>query len=643
MKKYIISLIVIIILVLSATACNNIPESGTLTLAEVEKPEIKKAERIDAPVFSLKEFFYDENKTLEFTYTDEFGAYQIYYTTDGTIPTSESELYTEPIEIESTRKIVLFPYRARALHEDGTWSNITYHTYIFGKFVNIDRFNTLVISLSTDPYNLYDYEYGILIEGKLRDEWRAANPRAEVSPPMPANFNMRGKSSERPVHVEMFTPDGERVINQNGGVRVYGGWSRANRLKSLKVYARNDYDPIGWFNYSFYGEDYDYEGNQITRYKRFVVRNAGNDHQNAYVRDELFHTLARDAGFPDTERVTPVSVFVNGEYFGCYWMHDVYCDQYFEQRYGDYEGHFTVLGIAEQNKEANEDDEEEQEAAADYREMYRYSRRDLTDEAVYAELCEVLDVENYMMYCAINAYIDNNDWPHNNNRSYRYFAAEGEEYRDEMPFDGKWRYMMHDSDYSSGIYGLSHTTNTVRKILAKNVSPMLLALMQRDDCKEFFVKYMLDLLNGAFAEDNFIARLNKLHASRVLEMDMYLATSKYAPNMSMGTVTSGVKTLKEFAANRPAAMIRNLRIALNTTEETYDINIINESEYGIAVNTYTTYNKKFTGTYISDYYTTIKAEIPEDKEFSHWIVNGNTVNDEVLEIIETSEITLILK
>ena len=642
MKKYIFILIGIIVVLTTLTACNDTSQSEPISEI-VESPKANPTERIYAPIFSLTEFFYDETQTLELTYTDDYGAYKIYYTNDGTIPTEESELYTAPIEIESTRRIVGHPYKARALHEDGSWSTTTHHTYFFGKFVNIDRFNTLVISLSTDPYNLFDYEYGILIEGKLREEWRTAHPKAEVSPPMPANFNIRGKESERPVYVEIFTPDGERVINQNGGVRVYGGWSRANKLKSLKVYARNDYDVKSWFNYEFYGEDYGYDGNQLTKYKRFVVRNAGNDHQNAYIRDELFHTLARAAGFPDTERTTPVSVFVNGQYFGCYWMHDVYCDQYFEQRYGEYDGHFTVLGIAEQNKEYNDDDEEEKEAAENYRAMYRYYRQDLTDEAIYAELCKVLDVENYMMYCAINTYIDNNDWPHNNNRSYRYFAAEGEEYSDEMPFDGKWRYMMHDSDYSSGIYGLSHTTNTVRKILNKDVSPMLLALMKRDDCMEFFIKYMLDLLNGAFAEENFVATLNKMHATRVIEMDNYLSTSKYAPNMSMSTVTSGVKSLKEFAANRPAAMIRNLRSAFSTGPDTYDITIMNENEYGISINTYTTYKNEFTGTYISDYSTTIKAEIPADKQFSHWIVNGVNVSDEVLEINETSEISLILK
>lgn len=597
-------------------------------------------EPITSPVFSLSEHFYDDSATLEFTYTDDYGAYEIYYTTDGTIPTAGSELYTEPIEIESTRRTVLYPYIARALHEDGTWSDSSHHTYIFGKFVKLDRFNTIVISLSTDPYNLYDYEYGIMIEGLLRDEWRYNNPKAEIIPPTPANYNLRGRESERPVHIEIFTKNGERVINQNGGIRIYGGWSRAHKQKSFKVFARKDYDEINWFYYNFFGDDYSQNGNLINRYKRFVVRNSGNDYGGAFIRDELFVTLARDSGFPDTERVIPVSVFMNGDYFGFYWLHDVYCDEYFEERYGKYDGQFAVLGNTEIYKEG--EDEFEKEAAIDYREMYKYAYKDLTQDSIYNELCELLDVENYMMYCAINTYIDNTDWPHNNNKSYRYFAASGEEYRDEFPFDGKWRYMMHDTDHGGGAWGKGYNMNSVQDILKKDKSPMLMALMERDECREFFVTYMLDLLNGGFSEENFISRANQMNAARTIEMDNFLATSKYAPGASMSSVANNMKSIREFAENRPTAMIRNLRstFKLGTT---YTVDIINHNDCGVTVNTYTTYKSEFNGTYIIDYPTTINAVIPVGNDFSHWIVNGKTVYSKIINVQETSTIELILK
>ena len=49
----------------------------------------------------------------------------------------------------------------------------------------------------------------------------------------------------------------------------------------------------------------------------------------------------------------------------------------------------------------------------------------MTDDAVYKKLCEVIDVENYISYYALQIFIGNEDWPHNNYKVYRYYAAEG--------------------------------------------------------------------------------------------------------------------------------------------------------------------------------------------------------------------------
>ena len=98
----------------------------------------------------------------------------------------------------------------------------------------IDDFTTLIFSITSDPYNLYDYEYGILIPGKLRDDFIKENPNKHIDPPDPANFNIRGRESEREAYLEILEPDGHVVASQKAGIRVYGGWSRANLQKSIK-------------------------------------------------------------------------------------------------------------------------------------------------------------------------------------------------------------------------------------------------------------------------------------------------------------------------------------------------------------------------------------------------------------------------
>jgi hypothetical protein len=111
-----------------------------------------------------------------------------------------------------------------------------------------------VFSFSTDSYNLYDYDYGILVPGRIRDEWFDANPDTELGRHWwDANYRMRGRESERPVHVEVFTQDGTRVIAQNAGMRVHGGASRVFPQKSLRLTARREYEPgAGRFHHEFF-------------------------------------------------------------------------------------------------------------------------------------------------------------------------------------------------------------------------------------------------------------------------------------------------------------------------------------------------------------------------------------------------------
>jgi hypothetical protein len=544
----------LVIVILSAKS-SGVPAAADTETAETA--EIVEEEQIYAPVFSLTEHFFTESQVLKMSYRD---GWTIYYTIDGTKPTEDSILYDDSVgvSIESTRGTNVYPVQARAVNEYGAWSDTTYNTYIAGKFVNIDRFFTLVVSITTDPANFFDYEYGIYIEGKLRDDYIRDNPRAEINPPAPANFNLRGMDGERPVHVEFFTKNGERVIDQDAGVRIYGGWSRANPLKSLKLYARKNYSVSNFFDYAFFGEDVDYAGNKLTKYKELVLRNAGNDFYSAYIRDELIHTLAEQAGFPDTEKVVPVSAFVNGEYFGCYWIHESYCDEYFESRYGPYEGQFMELRQADTYRTA--EDDTQLDAVQDYADMYAYSSKDLTNDAIYAELCELLDVENYLTYFAINIYVDNEDWPHNNDRTYRYYTGINEEYR-EAPFDGKFRFLIHDTDYSSGIY-TSNMQNSIARVTGRGhgqYSPMFTALLKRDDCLQFFVDKMLELMNGAFSAENFTSVLSKMNASRYVEMDNFYATGKYAPHRSAASMVSSTNALKAFGEARPAYMLNLLK------------------------------------------------------------------------------------
>jgi hypothetical protein len=112
----------------------------------------------ESPEFSIPGGFYEGSVFLEFS--SPVGA-EVHYTLDCCDPTESSPLYEEAILIEQTAVI-----RARALEPGFLPSPIITHSYI------LDDPTTLpIISLASDPYNLWDPDYGIYTEENVWEDW----------------------------------------------------------------------------------------------------------------------------------------------------------------------------------------------------------------------------------------------------------------------------------------------------------------------------------------------------------------------------------------------------------------------------------------------------------------------------------------
>ena len=186
-------------------------EDGEVSVTETERNAVQSG----SVRFSLPSGFYSENISLELS--ADSGT--VYFTTDGSDPVpGESELYTQPIEINATPEVRATTVKALSVLSDGTEGEIYTVSYVVGQDV-AERFdsNTLVFVLSTDPYNLYDYEYGIAVPGKIYDDYVKEHPGEEIPYNAPGNYYMSGREAERPIYVEVFESDGTKVIDQAAG------------------------------------------------------------------------------------------------------------------------------------------------------------------------------------------------------------------------------------------------------------------------------------------------------------------------------------------------------------------------------------------------------------------------------------------
>ncbi len=567
----------------------------------------------------------------------------IYYTTDGNVPGESVEISKckkyegKGISLRGAKNdMIVYGITARPLFPNGSWGEPIISTYVVGGTVN-ERFTNLTVFITCDPEKLFGYENGILVAGKLRDDWIKEHPGETPIAISPAGYMLRGWDAERVVNVEFFTTEGKQVINQTVGARPAGAYSRASKLKSIKLFARSDYEPINnKFSYQLFGDQYAWDGSGriITDYKRILLRSGGSDVKASQIRDEVHQTLAYQAGMIGAQLVEPVAVFINGEYYGSMWAHEVISDKWFEDNFGAYSGIMAVASGPENSKPDKRYEidsiEEDQFFYDDWNDMVEtFKAADMTDDEVYANFCSRVSVEDYLFYYAFNVYINNNDWPNNNHKSYRYFAAEGEEYQEGTIFDGKWRFLPHDMDW---LWGAEKDILNNNLITKGTRSGIFRSLMKRDECVDMFIGYLMELMNGACSVENYLATTNSMHEERLAELEHYTSDSKYVVS-GLKTMLNAVEEIRTYAKSRPKTVIEDLRRAFKLSGKTYTVNIKNPENCYITTGNWVI-DKEFNGTYVIEHGATYICNPMVGYEFSHWTVNGNIVSTPELYISE---------
>ncbi len=592
------------------------------------------AVRAEGPVkFSIAENFLSNTGRLELSAE---GSDEIYYTLDGNLPTEKSTRYKAAIMLVSSVEINVYTVSARAKYPDGHWSDTVTRTYITGRKV-ANRYNTLVFSITTPPDNLWNYETGIFAAGKIFDDYVKEHPREEINGGTPANYNqLRGMEGERPVYVEVFNSDGSLVLAQNSGLRCYGGWSRASAMKPMKLLARKQYSETdNKFRYPFFTTAFDENDELIDSFKRLVLRSSGNDNNFAFIREELFQSLAMEAGYLG-KSVRPAAVYVNGEYYGQYWLTEPYHESYFENHLGKYKGKFEILEGAELYKSVDED-EENLYAVEEFNQIDdHFAYADLKDEATFKELCDVVDVQNYLEYYAFQIFIANEDWPVNNYKVYRYYPGK-DEGTGEGLFDGRWRFLLHDLDYSTGIYDSNVRIRGYDYYLGKRdgvkeeLCPLFGRLMQRDDCKKIFFTKLLDLINGIFAEKHFNAKLDEMNASRMQELSYTYGSGKLESWVSRDQLDGRLNDLKKWIVARCNYMLMTTPSFFRLEGVTYELKVTVPEKAEVSINSWTA-TSDFKGKYFEAVDTKLTAEDKYGRPATGWKVDGESFAGESLTI-----------
>ena len=231
---------------------------------------------------------YDDAQSLTITLSGE----AVHYTTDGSTPTADSPLYTDPITVTETTVL-----RARSL-PDG---QLPGRTLTLSYFLR-ENSSLPIVSLVTDKANLFGGK-GIYSnhETAWEQEW------------------------EREANISFFEDGGS--FNIDCGVKIHGRTSRrVSEKRSLGIKFRGRYG--GDLNYDVFGDG------KVTQFSSLLLRASVEDISPAYFRDALFADMAMDFTSVPAQNYRYVTLFINGEYWGVYAIREHHSDDYFAAHYG---------------------------------------------------------------------------------------------------------------------------------------------------------------------------------------------------------------------------------------------------------------------------------------------------------------------
>ncbi|MCB0281649.1 MAG: CotH kinase family protein [Calditrichaeota bacterium] len=417
--------------------------------------------------------------SLQVVISKELPTDSVFYTLDGSDPDRNDFIYNAPLTISGTTIL-----RARTFSSTKYPGPVETKSYIFE-----DQSQLAVVSLVTDPPNLWDENSGIYVKGP--------NAQAEL-PFFGANF---WQDWEKPAHIEFFDENGELGFSSNCGIKIFGAWSRANAQKSMSVFFRGEYGNPS-LKYKLF------KNSEISEYESFILRNSGNDWDATAMRDAFMQSLLDDIDV-DKQNYRPVAVYLNGEYWGILNIREKINEHFIASHHNTDPDNINLLenqGVAVTGN------------ASEYNTFLSgLQSLNLSTSQGFEFLTSHIDLDEFLNYQIAQIYFNNTDWPGNNIKFWK-----------SNELDARWRWILYDTDFGFALYEPeAYKINTLNFALEEQgpgwPNPpwstfIFRKVLENPQAKNMFINRMADLLNTSFKADKVLNCLDSLNNKIMSEL-----------------------------------------------------------------------------------------------------------------------------
>ncbi len=281
----------------------------------------------------------------------------IYYTLDGSRPTTDSAVYSEPIEISGVTTL-------RTFSLDGErQSALAAYTYVVGKEHDLP-----IVCVSIPQESLTGEADGVL--------------------------NHVEETFEHECQLTLIE-QGEERFTLPCGFRLHGYGSRQMPKQNFQLRFRSDYGPSKLVYKLFDNRDFD-------TFDSLLLKGGSEDYASAVMRDEV-GTLAAEGGTAlYTQAYKPVALYLGGEYWGVYYIRERFSDDYVAEHLGVSPESVDLLYSSGGYRQDGSD--------ADFKELKNFVQwNDMSLDENYEYLLERIDADSLMDWYICRSYMGDKD------------------------------------------------------------------------------------------------------------------------------------------------------------------------------------------------------------------------------------------
>ena len=510
--------------------------TSTPTPGDTNSGSVFASKQLEAPVVDVDSRLFTSQFYINITIPD--GA-TLYYTKDGSTPTPDNpnvKISNGSHTVSDTRI-----YRFRLYKEGMLPSPVTTRSYIRTS----NQYGIPVVSVVTDNDNLYSTEYGIWQKGP---HGKAGNGQSDL-----CNWN---RDWDRPVNIEVIDANGKMVLNQEAEITPSGRYSRAFEPRPFKVKAKKRYGYDNYFAFTPFPDK------AYNKYQSFKMRGGGNNF-TARLKDAALQQIIIRSGFnADCQSYQPVHHYINGVYKGVINIREPNNKDFAYSNYGFDDDEVDCFKLDHNNGSGGLTLTEG--SRADLDEWVRLSKT-AGKEASYKRICQIVDIDEFVNYMAIEFFLANQDWPRNNIKAFKHST------------DGRFRFVVFDLDHSFGsvneatdiepftFFDSEEYYSDGKTGYKSAMVTIFHGMLNNDAFRKKFIDAFCIVAGSVFDPDRVRSIVNELATRASREMAFNNESPMADANLITGTITASYRQKRtEQLANWSWAGLKNTAKAFRT-------------------------------------------------------------------------------